>query len=226
MEKPEFDKFAEDYDSIMDESIPDKLNEGTYFSEYKIALVAKAMQHSNVQRILDYGCGAGRGLPYLKQYFPDAEIWGYDISPASLALAHQRMPDSLLFTNWSEAKMDYFDLIVSANVFHHIPHNERLNAFKQCHDALTAHGRFFLFEHNPYNPVTRWIFERCPFDNDAAMLNMAEAMRLCYSADLPPVSHGYTLFFPRPFALLRRLESYIRWLPIGAQYYIERKRVK
>ena len=41
MNKPEFDQYAEQYDRLMGEAIPEGLNEDGYFAEYKIALMAK-----------------------------------------------------------------------------------------------------------------------------------------------------------------------------------------
>ena len=61
-------------------------------------------------------------------------------------------------------------------MFHHISPDQRQLALSQCRDALATEGQVFLFEHNPYNPATRWIFERCPFDADAEMLNLKKAL--------------------------------------------------
>ncbi|MDX2479894.1 MAG: class I SAM-dependent methyltransferase [Desulfuromusa sp.] len=220
MEKPEFDQHADRYDQILGDSMPVGLNEDTYFAEYKIALAASRMGGSTVRHILDYGCGAGRSLPYIEQYFPSAEIWGYDVSPASLEFAGQRLPVAKLFSDWSNAASTQFDLIISANVFHHIPPANRLFALKQCFDSLSEGGKLFLFEHNPYNPATRWIFEHCPFDEDAEMLSLKQSLELAVAAGFKSIDHGYTLFFPRPLAFLRGMEPYMRRIPLGAQYYV------
>lgn len=79
----------------------------------------------------------------------------------------------------------------------------------------------FLFEHNPYNPFTRWIFERCPFDADAEMLDMKTVLMLASQAGYRSEQHGYTLFFPRQLAYLRAIEPWLKCLPLGAQYYVQ-----
>jgi hypothetical protein len=33
--------------------------------------------------------------------------------------------------------------------------------------------------------------------------------------------HGYTLFFPKPLAFMRGLESWLIRIPFGAQYYVQ-----
>ena len=221
MDKPEFDQYAGQYDRILGEAIPEGLNEDSYFAEYKIALMAARLKGRNPIHILDFGCGAGRSLPYLDQYFPKAELWGYDVSPASLKVAAERVPRAKLFLDWSAVASMRFDVIVAANVFHHIPSAQRPQALAQCYEALVAGGQMFLFEHNPFNPATRWIFERCPFDADAEMLSLRTALDLARKAGFLSERHGYTLFFPRPLAFLRRLEPWLIRIPLGAQYYIQ-----
>lgn len=221
MNKPEFDQYAERYDRVLNETIPEGFNEDRYFAEYKIALMAKHLFKKKPARILDYGCGSGRSLPYLALHFPDSELWGFDVSPASLKVAAAREPRAKLFSDWNAIAGMQFDAIIAANVFHHIPPDQRQLALSQCRDALSAEGQMFLFEHNPYNPATRWIFERCPFDADAEMLNLKTALGLSRKAGFRTEQYGYALFFPRPLAFLRSLEPWLSRLPLGAQYYVQ-----
>jgi cyclopropane fatty-acyl-phospholipid synthase-like methyltransferase len=224
MNKPEFDQYADDYDRVLGEAIPDGLNEDGCFAEYKVALMATRLRARKVMRILDFGCGTGRSLPYLDKYFPDAEIWGYDVSPASLKVAAGCTARAQLFSDWDVLGATKFDAIIAANVFHHIPLDQRLSALTRCHAALNPEGQMFLFEHNPYNPFTRWIFERCPFDADAEMLDMKTALNLASHVGYRSEQHGYTLFFPRQLAYLRGIEPWLKRLPLGAQYYVQMAR--
>lgn len=219
--KPEFDKYAKEYDTLLSDSMPSGLDEGSYFAEYKIALIAKLMDEKKINSILDYGCGAGRSMPYLAKYFPRAELFGYDPSPISLKLAAKRSASTTYFSKWSDIKNYSFDLIIVANVFHHIIPSERLKTLIQCREVLVSKGSMFIFEHNPYNPATRWIFERCPFDVDAEMLSMQEAKNLVKLAGMRLDNHAYTLFFPRPLAFLRPFERFLKHFALGAQYYVQ-----
>jgi len=221
MAKSDFDQFARDYDRVLGDSIPEGLNEDAYFAEYKVALMSRCLKDHQPRQILDFGCGAGRSLPHLKRYFPNAELWGFDVSEDSLKVARERMPAAHLFSDWAQAVDVRFDAIIAANVFHHIPREYRQRALQRCYEGLGINGRMFLFEHNPLNPATRWIFERCPFDVDAEMLSLRTALELTKNAGFPSEQHGYTLFFPRPLAVLRRLEPYLKRLPLGAQYYVQ-----
>jgi SAM-dependent methyltransferase len=224
MNKPEFDQYADQYDRLLSDTIPDSLNEDGYFAEYKISLMHALLGDVMPARILDFGCGAGRSLPFLDRYFPSSELWGYDVSPESIRLAAQRVPRASLHSDWNSIASTTFDVVIATNVFHHIPPAERSLALMQCRQVLADQGQMFLFEHNPFNPVTRWIFERCPFDQDAEMLSMKSARNLASTIGMRIVDAGYTLFFPRPLAWLRPLERSLRWLPLGAQYYVQMTR--
>ena len=221
MKKTEFDQYAERYDQVLTEAIPESLNEDGYFAEYKIALVANLTKQNTPLKILDFGCGAGRSLPYLDKYFPSAEIWGFDVSSSSLKVASERVPKAKLFSDWNMIANTRFDLIVAANVFHHIPVNERQIALNKCSQILAHNGQMFLFEHNPFNPMTRWVFERCAFDKDAEMLSLNAARNLANLAGFSFVQSAYTLFFPRPFAFMRVAEPFLKHIPLGAQYYVQ-----
>jgi SAM-dependent methyltransferase len=216
----EFDKFAKSYDQVLLESMPEGMAEDGYFARYKVDLMAKRMRGRAVESVLDFGCGVGRSLGFIREAFPMARITGFDESPRSIELAKQAS-DAFLTSEWEAACGEPFDCIFAANVFHHVARGERVAWLERCGRALSARGRLFWFEHNPLNPVTRRVFERCPFDADASMIGRGEALGLMKDAGLHATRTGYTLFFPRPLAFLRPFEPMLRRVPLGAQYYIE-----
>lgn len=224
MTNPEFDKYAAAYDEALDAAIPEGMNEDRYFAEYKVMLMAEQLRDNALVRILDFGCGAGRSLPYLDKHFPQAELWGYDPSSVSLLIAAQRTPRARLLSDWAELAGTTFDAVIAANVFHHIPPAQRVAELQRCRAALSPQGQMFVFEHNPYNPMTRWVFDRCIYDADAEMLSLRRALTLCKDAGFTGARHGYTLFFPQPLSALRRLEPLLARVPLGAQYYVRLER--
>lgn len=221
MNEHEFDRFAGDYNKILEDSMPVGLSENAYFAEYKIEIIANRLKEKSINRVLDYGCGAGRSLSFLQVYFPKAEIWGYDVSEISIKEATKNAPEAKLFSDWSTKKDGPFDVILAANVFHHIPPKEHPTALLNCLNSLHPQGQIFIFEHNPYNPLSRYIFERCPFDVDAKMLNLKNILDLAKRTNCQVVDQGYTLFFPKPLKFMRRMERKLKWLPLGAQYYVQ-----
>lgn len=220
MADQEFDKFAKKYDEVLSESIPLGLDEDAYFAEYKIALAAQLTAGKKISRILDFGCGAGRSLPYLAKYFPGADLVGFDLSAESLRVAKVRQPDAALYSKWASLTDMRFDLIFTANVFHHIPRSVQLPELLKCKGVMADGGEVIVFEHNPINPATRWVFERCPFDVDAEMIRKNDMKLLSRAAGMRVAEEGYTLFFPRQLRALRFIERHLSWLPLGAQYYV------
>ena len=75
------------------------------------------------------------------------------------------------------------------------------------------------FEHNPINPVTRYIVATCPFDENAILIPARSLVRRQREAGFSDVRVAYTGFFPGALRALRPLERFMTALPIGAQYY-------
>jgi hypothetical protein len=82
-------------------------------------------------------------------------------------------------------------------------------------------GRFYIFEHNPLNPVTRKIVRECEFDHDAVLLPHAYTEKLLKKAGFSDPTVYFTLFLPRHlvFRWLLWAERLMTWLPLGAQYF-------
>jgi 2-polyprenyl-3-methyl-5-hydroxy-6-metoxy-1,4-benzoquinol methylase len=218
---PEFDRYAERFEEDMRQTIPAAFAEGQYFTEYKILHVARRLLDQKVIRFLDFGCGIGHSLCFASVQFPNAEIWGYDVSTKCIELARQRVGMAKLTSNLDDLPSGGFDVVFAANVFHHIPLVDRKAMMARCKNLLRTGGRIFLFEHNPLNPMTRRIFERCAFDTGAVMLHRGEVLQLAEVVGLKIGHADYTLFFPRQLAFLRLLERMLGWLPLGAQYCVE-----
>jgi 2-polyprenyl-3-methyl-5-hydroxy-6-metoxy-1,4-benzoquinol methylase len=73
--------------------------------------------------ILDYGCGQGRYIPKLHEVFPQAKLFGCDISDTGLALAQSQNPYAS-FIRMQDETVDnfdqFFDLVVSIEVLEHV----------------------------------------------------------------------------------------------------------
>lgn len=217
----EFDRYADDYDRTLRASLPPGMEEDAYFARYKVDYLTGASRGREVKRLLDFGCGAGRSLEYLVAAFPQAEVSGFDPSAESLRIAAQRAPRAELTDDWQKLSTQRFDVVFAANVFHHIPPAEIAQWLQRCGETLAQNGRLFVFELNPTNPLTRWVFERCPFDVDAHMIARPELLAIARDSGLTLARCRYTLFFPKPLKLLRPLERWLGWLPLGAQYCAE-----
>lgn len=222
MEKVDFDKHAEEYDKILAEDLSMFGEENGYFAEYKIKLVREKFS-VNPLNILDFGCGIGRNLKYFRKFFPDSIISGCDISAKSIEVAQKNNPDIDFFILNDEnikAHLGKFDLIFTSCVFHHIQPSLRKDSMNQIDNMLKDKGIFFIFEHNPYNPITRKIVKDCIWDEDAILLNTKETLALTEDTGFKMKEKKYTLFFPAFLKMFRFLERYMGFIPLGGQYYV------
>lgn len=227
MNVAEFDKFAEEYLATHKTNLAITGEEPDYFARYKVVEVARRLRALGLPapgRVLDFGCGIGNSAPHLREAFPNAEIIGLDVSEKSLAVARQRFPGAAEFRAYAggaEMPLDgeSFDLVFSACVFHHIEADEHVAIFKGLKRLLKAGGRMAVFEHNPVNPVSRYIVATCPFDENAILIPAGEFARRQRAAGFRKVQVAYTGFFPGPLKALRPLEPLMAWAPLGAQYY-------
>ncbi|HVJ39335.1 MAG TPA: class I SAM-dependent methyltransferase [Stenotrophomonas sp.] len=217
--KVDFDQYTKNYNELLHDGTKFFSPSEEYFARYKVDVVRQTIAKP-VNRILEYGCGIGRNIPALRHAFPGTEVVGTDISAASLEIARTENPESRFEVEAPNLHLGTFDLIFVAGVFHHIPPAERTAAIKTLSGRLADGGSLFVFEHNPYNPVTRRIVSNCPYDADAVLLKPVELRNLFSSAELKVRASRYCLFIPPRFSSIAGIEKHIGWLPLGGQYWI------
>ena len=226
MDIAEFDKFAEEYWATHKTNLAVTGESPDYFARYKVVETARRLRTLGLapRRVLDFGCGIGNSAPHLRAAFPQAQITGADVSEKSLSVARQRFPGAADFVACGPggsppAAAEGYDLIFSACVFHHIEPAEHVDLFRGLRSRLAPGGAMVIFEHNPLNPVSRYIVATCPFDENAVLVGAGELARRQRAAGFDRVQVRYTGFFPGPLKALRALEPLMAPLPFGAQYY-------
>jgi SAM-dependent methyltransferase len=226
MDVAEFDKFADEYLAAHTANLKISGEAPDYFARYKLDEIRRvwtARRLPEPAAVLDFGAGIGNSLPHLRRAFPDAELTGLDVSEKSLAVAAQRFPGLATLVRYEGGAPPLpegsFDLIFSSCVFHHIEAGEHVALLERLRRLLKPGGVLAIFEHNPVNPVTRYIVATCPFDENAVLIPAPEFVRRQRQAGFKAVKATYTGFFPGPLASLRPLEKWMTALPVGAQYY-------
>lgn len=225
--RAEFDKFAEEYLATHTDNLKISGEDPAYFARYKIDEVRRRWTRegrAEPKAVLDFGCGIGASLPHLQRAFPKAQVTGLDVSEKSLAIARDRAPpavDLVLHDGGAVLPLPEasFDLIFTACVFHHIDDALHGPLFTALRRLLKPGGVFCIFEHNPINPVTRYIVATCPFDENAVLIAADDLKRRLAKSGFAPVQLAYTGFFPGALRALRPLEPALKHLPFGAQYY-------
>ncbi|MFZ1743022.1 MAG: class I SAM-dependent methyltransferase [Pontixanthobacter sp.] len=223
----EFDAVAEDYEDQHASSIRFSGEETGFFAEQKAASVAEQLHRAGKPHpgtILDFGAGTGNSVGPLQSEFPESAITCLDVSQRSLQICAERTGGSvetMVFDGERiEAADKQFELVFTACVFHHIEHEHHIRLLRELRRTLGSGGNMFLFEHNPWNPLTRLAVARCPFDENAVLISAPVMRQRFLSAGFSTATIQYGVFFPRFLAWLRPFEKYLGWLPMGAQYSI------
>ncbi|MFN8535631.1 MAG: methyltransferase domain-containing protein [Dehalococcoidia bacterium] len=125
-----------------------------------IALVPPP-EDGQVRRIVDLGCSAGQSATALKERFPNAEVWGTDISAPMVRYGHLRaatmgldvhfaqMPaEDLKFTDGS------VDLVWAFILFHELPVEVGHQVVREAYRVLRPGGIFAMADF-PNRPVSQ-----------------------------------------------------------------------
>ena len=195
-----------------------------YYARRRIARMRElAARHGTAANtVLDFGCGTGASFALLRAAFPGARIIGLEPAAGLRAVAR----DSAVSSRAEVLEADTLsldgiaDVVYCNGVFHHIVLPDRAPAMQSVARALRDGGLAFVWENSPYNPGTRVVMSRIPFDRDARLLT-PHAMRLLQrSCGVWTVVTEYNFVFPRALSLLRPVEPLVRALPLGGQYVV------
>ena len=226
----EFDEYAEAYSAGMDDpvkallgrSADDYIRVKTDWLEERFS----RLKMSPELHLLDYGCGAGALLRVVRNQGWQTALSGCDISEGMIGVAQKSwleesgpMPKLTLQSGSSTVYYPQsFDFIVVSAVLHHVPPDDRSSVIAEIKRILKPSGIVIIFEHNPRNPVTKFIVARTPIDRNAILLSPRETENLLSSQGFSSIKTEYLMFTPPSTSKLRSIDKRLRWFPLGAQY--------
>ena len=195
-----------------------------YFAQKRIARIGElsALCGLRPKVVLDFGCGAGVAFAPLRAAFGDAHIIGFEPEPNLRAVALEAAVASnveILGADHLDPRGDA-DIVYCNGVFHHIPIADREDAMGRLRASLTRNGLAFIWENSPFNPGTRWVMSRIPFDRNAHLLTPRALRKLQHESGLAHVGTEYHFVFPRALGFMRPMETMLRPLPFGGQYLV------
>jgi SAM-dependent methyltransferase len=225
MSHTDYDRYRDEYSEDLDHAVSFSGTSHDFFTR------AKADELVRVTRVhlgepgqvdaLDVGCGVGLTDRHVANRFHS--LTGTDVTPGVLETAARENPGvryELAERGRLPFDEDAFDLSFAVCVMQVVPPPERPRFVAELARVTRPGGLVVVFEHNPYNPLTRLVVRRCSFGDDARMLGMAEAERLLQENGVTPVDRGFLLIFPTRRSRVVTVERALRHLPLGAQYYL------
>ena len=178
--------------------------------------------------VLDYGCGAGDLLRVLAGLGARAAFTGCDVSAGMLGEVGKRWPSALgpvpALATQDGARTPFadrqFDIVAISAVLHHVPVDERPAVYRELGRVLKPGGRIYVFEHNPRNPLVRYVIARTPIDENAILLDAREVRYGLLDTARYDLDTDYLMFMPPGIGFLQSVDRTLAWLPLGAQYVV------
>jgi SAM-dependent methyltransferase len=231
-----FDRIARDYEQIHNRRLPPGVRSDTFVTQKGVKVVQwLAEAHADQEFCyLDFGCGNGRLFKCLTtadRLQPliakgSLRLFGFDTSVDSLKEAETIAGDERICLTNDFAKLPVeirFDLVISCNVFHHIPPAERAATVQTLRARMKPNASMVIWEHNPLNPLTRMIVKACPFDKDVSLMRLNTTRALFESQAFRYVTHEYVNVLPpalHQWPGVKALERTLANFPVGAQYWV------
>lgn len=227
MSNSQFDQFANNYENALQQGLSVSGESSDYFATGRVKWLRKRLEEFQgrsvtTEFVMDFGCGTGNSVKFLLSELHAKKVIGIDLSEQSLVQA--RMRYSLSNTKFATAE-DYspseeIDLAYCNGVFHHIPVELRATALRYIYRSIKPGGWFSFWENNPWNPGTRIVMRRIPFDRNAITLTIPESKRLLNKAGFEIKRVDTCFYFPKMLRWLRPMEPFLSRLPFGAQYLV------
>lgn len=221
----DFDSYAIRYEELVNQSLSFTGRDSAFYAGRKIdlldAIVRPELGPLADLSVLDVGCGTGTTDRLLAPRV--GNLTGVDISEEMLTKAKANVPDAK-YVVYDGDKLPFpdktFDVVVTICVLHHVPPSMRFQFVTELARVVRSGGIVAIFEHNPFNPLTRHAVNSCELDQDAVLLPFRETVKLLkLAAAMEPHGRHY-LFSPFGGTAGRMLDQGLQRLPFGGQYVV------
>ena len=189
-------------------------------ADYLRKIVEAELPEIEKPRILDVGCGHGYIHPDLRRF--GFQVVGVEVAEDVLPLAREANPEVTYF-GYDGTILPFednsFDVALTICVMHHVPPDQWPNFSREMRRVLRPGGIAVIFEHNPLNPLTRYVVASNEIDDDAVLLSARTLRGLLRNAEFSSVRTRNILFTPFSNPVFRAIDENLGWCPFGAQYY-------
>ena len=220
----EFDAYNQNYNAAVNSAISFSGLSVDFFTRVKaeyINSVLKAQFHDvSKLDLLDVGCGIGNSHSFFTKRI--RSLTGVDVSSECIKTAAEHNP-WVNYRVYDGNRLPFddsqFDAAFTICVMHHVAPEQWASFARELRRVVKPGGITLVFEHNPYNLLTRRVVSNCVFDKDAVLLSARQTQRLLNEAGFHNVEVRYILTIPSANRILQKVDSWFDRLPLGAQYY-------
>ncbi|MBY0462750.1 MAG: class I SAM-dependent methyltransferase [Alphaproteobacteria bacterium] len=217
--KTEFDEHSQNYKDLVNNSVNFSGLTVDFFTQGKADFFNHLLKDKKEHVVLDIGCGVGDLHSYLAQ--KGRKISGVDVSAESIKIAKNTNKGNI-YSVYDGEKLPFddntFDAVLTTCVMHHVPPAQWQRFIDEMVRVTKKEGTLAIFEHNPFNPLTRIAVNRCPFDKDAVLLRAKQIEGMLSKTKQIKAKSSYMFFTPFKHNLFKKLDNLLSWLPLGAQY--------
>jgi SAM-dependent methyltransferase len=220
----EFDRHSADYETTVESAVAFAGQPHDVYLEakaHRLLELARRRLGSHRVSVLDVGCGPGLLARHLSGRV--SALHGVDVSAAMVERAREAVPEGE-FQVSAPGRLPHedgrFDLSYAVCVLHHVPRSERTALLSEMRRVTRPGGLVVVFEHNPWNPLTRKVVRGCDLDEGVELLTRREVVAGLRAAGLEVTDAEYLLFSPWRGMLVERLERGLARVPLGAQHVV------
>jgi len=220
-----FDRHASDYADSVDRSVAFTGKDSAFYAERKIQLLGElAVLHGRPlvdAAVLDVGCGTGTTDRFLRDEV--RSLRGVDVSEEMVAIARAEVP-GVEFSAYDGTTLPFadetFDVVVAVCVLHHVARPERPHFVAELVRVLAPGGLLAIFEHNPFNPLTRRAVSTCPLDRGVVLLSAGDVESLIDRTGAALLERRFYLFTPLSGRSGPTVDRLFRRIPLGGQHVV------
>lgn len=221
----DFNETKASYRASVNDSLKFVGKDHDFFTRVKADALVRALRSFMPEvarpRVLDVGCGHGFVHPYLLR--AGCEMVGVDVAADVLGLAKEANP-GVEYIGYDGERLPFganaFDAAVAICVMHHVAPADWAQFLAEMKRVVRPGGVTVIFEHNPYNPLTRYVVRNNEMDEGATLLPYPTLCRLMKKSGYQQVQTRNILFTPLEGAVFRWLDRQMWWCPFGAQYMV------
>ncbi|SEH05619.1 class I SAM-dependent methyltransferase [Candidatus Venteria ishoeyi] len=228
-EQQEFNEYKHNYRSEIDKHLSFAGKKHDFYTKVKADYLLKQAKHLQIDlqninlKILDIGCGHGMIHPFILNEDKNLELHGIDPANEVIEIAKKQNTNVNYEVN-DGITLPYadnsFDIVFSICVMHHVSPENWQQFLQEAYRVTAKKGELIIIEHNPYNPLTRYIVNTCPLDKNAILLKPQQLKNMMRNISTIGSICDFILFFPFESKFFQKLEEQLTWLPLGAQYAV------